>query len=249
MIQPPGNRYDEMTVRVHHITPEMTADAPTFDKVWEEIGGYILGNWVVAHNASFDYDVLMRNLDYYGIEHPYIYPFACTCEMYEHHSLEDMCEAFHMPFGAHHDALFDAECCAEFFLHFLNKDNPDWSAVTPKGKKADFFSSLSGKKLSSDLLEKDLTGADPANPFFDRKVVITGEFQMERKDIANRLKSMGADINTAISKCTDIVLIGSAPGPSKIQKLNGLIEKGCPIRKLNEDDLNRIFAGNWDDYK
>ena len=81
LIQPPRNYYDYANINVHHITPEMTKDAPTFDKVWEEISDYIIGKVVVAHNAAFDEDVLYKNLSFYGIQVRGIMPFFCTYKL------------------------------------------------------------------------------------------------------------------------------------------------------------------------
>ena len=77
LIQPPGNKYDEYTISIHHISPEITKDSPTFEKVWEEVKEYFIGTTLVAHNAQFDQDVLYRNLSYYdimpmGIENLYV---------------------------------------------------------------------------------------------------------------------------------------------------------------------------------
>ena len=104
------------------------------------------------------------------------------------------------------------------------------------------------KHLGGDVLKKDLTGADPCNPFYDRKLVITGEFHLDRKELANVLKSMGADIDTGISKKTNFVLIGQEPGPAKLEKLEKLIHDGYPIRKIYQEDLDRILAGDYDSY-
>lgn len=115
LIQPPGNKYDDITIRVHHITPEVTEQAPTFDKVWEEIGHYFSEITIVSHNSPFDASVLFINLEYYGImpmgiESPMFW--KDTCGIYDHMSLHKLCEAFGMDTSKHHDALFDAECCA-----------------------------------------------------------------------------------------------------------------------------------------
>ena len=63
------------------------------------------------------------------------------------------------------------------------------------------------------------------------------------------LKGFGADIDTAISKKTNFVLIGQEPGPAKMAKLDKLIHDGFPIRKLYQEDLTRILAGEYDDYR
>lgn len=244
LIQPPSNHYDANTICVHHITPEMTADAPTFDVLWDEISKYFAGRIVVAHNASFDEDVLRKNLDYYNIMPMGIMPFFCTYRIYGY-SLADLCEGFSICCDCHHDAGFDSRCCAQFFLNFLNGVKPNLPEKT--SKKRDSHSGH--KALHGDILVKDLSEADPDNPFYDRKVVITGTFRIDRRELAKTLKRMGADLNTSISKHTNFVVIGEEPGPAKMQKIDKLIHDGYGIKKIYADDLERILQGEWDDYK
>lgn len=239
LIQPPHNYFDPGNVAVHHISPDDTADAPTFDQLWPEISPYFIDTELVAHNALFDKSVLLTNLDYYNIDSSGIGDFTCTCELYNKKSLDDLCVGFDIPTDQHHDALFDAECCAKFYLNYLNGIRPNFSAMPVHGSRKN-------KDLTGDILVKDLSNADPNNPFYDRKVVITGDFCYDRKELAVMLKDMGADINTSVSKKTDIVLVGSKPGPAKMKKIEDLINEGYPIKKISQKELIAIFDGNYD---
>lgn len=49
-IQPPANQYSKQCIKVHGITPDITADSPTFDIIWNDIKEYFEGNFIVAHN-------------------------------------------------------------------------------------------------------------------------------------------------------------------------------------------------------
>lgn len=243
LIQPPFNKYDSNTIKIHHITSDDTKGSDTFDKVWDQISSYFINTTVVAHNAQFDEDVLHKNLAYYGILPLGIEPFKCTCNIFGRIGLHDLCECFGMDTSGHHDALFDAECCANFYLRYLKGEEPN---VLSTRKKT--FTEKKAERLSGDVLIKDLSNADPNNPFYDRKVVITGEFSIQRKELGKILKSMGADIDTGITKRTNYVLIGNDPGPIKLEKLDKLIHDGYNIRKLNLNDLNAILAGDWEGY-
>ena len=89
------------------------------------------------------------------------------------------------------------------------------------------------RTLRGNILEKDLSVADENSPFYDRNIVITGVFRLERKEIAIFFRNrLGADINTSITKRTHFVLIGEDPGPSKIEKIDKLIHDGYNIRTL-----------------
>ena len=47
LIQPPFNQYDAGTIAVHHITPDMTEDSPTFDVVWNDIQHYFMPSFAL----------------------------------------------------------------------------------------------------------------------------------------------------------------------------------------------------------
>lgn len=242
LIHPPGNSYDWHTIRIHHISPEDTKHSDTFDLIWDDIMHYFIGSTIVAHNASFDESVLYANLDYYNISHDGIKPFICTCDLYGRMGLRELCQAFAIDYSNHHNALFDAECCAKFYLNYLNGIEPDFSQIkeTPKETKSIYHETLRG-----DVLKKDLTNANPNNPFYNKKIVITGIFKQDRKELGEKLKSMGADIDTGITKRTNYVLIGGDPGPKKIEKIEKLLSEGVEIKKIYQTDLDCILQ-NYD---
>ncbi len=236
LIQPPANEYKWDTIRIHHITPEDTKYCDTFDVVWEKIKGYFSTNTIVAHNASFDRDVLYRNLDHYGISPDGIGEFTCTYQIYGA-NLEDLCNEFGIDTSGHHDALFDAECCAIFYLNYLN----DIAPQTYKERQNIYIGEGYHEQLHGEVLKKDLSNANPDNPFYNKKVVITGLFSIDRKELANKLKRMGADIDTSIGKKTDFVMIGKDPGPKKIEKIEQLLLEGFTIEKIYQPELLDIL--------
>lgn len=118
LIQPPKNYYWQQFIDIHGITPNMTKDALTFDKVWHKIEPFIKGQTVVAHNGlSFDFPVLKKTLDYYGIQTPE-YEKHCTYRIFRQ-NLATLCNQYKILLN-HHDALSDAKACAELFLIHLN---------------------------------------------------------------------------------------------------------------------------------
>lgn len=119
LVQPPNNYYWQRFIEVHGITPDQTKHAPTFDKVWHKIAPYIDGQIVVAHNGmSFDFPVLCRTLEYYGIPEP-VYEKRCTYRIYKK-GLATLCCDYDIELN-HHDALSDARACAELYLRYLLK--------------------------------------------------------------------------------------------------------------------------------
>lgn len=257
LVQPPNNIYDKKTSDFHGITPKMTVDKPTWEQLWPDIKHFFEGQRLVAHNSQFETDILNFTSDYYGIMLMGINPIFCTCYAFAQTSFEALSYGFGMSYDPekHHDALYDAEGCAQFYLNFLNGIKPDWKKIEEKKREITkrklerkTSNSIRREALSGDILIQDLTKADPNNPFYDRTVIITGEFTQERKDLGQIIKNMGADINTSITKKTHFVLIGDDPGPKKLEKLDQLIHDGYNIRKLYQSDIDAILEGDWDSY-
>lgn len=240
LIKPPGNRYGIYQIKVHGITPSMTLNAPEFDVIWEIIKPYFENNTLIMHNASTDLNILKKTLFYYFIPDTEL-KVIDTTKVIGKHKLDIIAEAYDVKIENYHNALDDARALAEIWLKFISgyKHN---EFTDLKSKKSSFES----KKIQSDLLVKDLFSCkNKDNPFYDRKVVVTGDFSISRKEIVQYLKIMGADVNTSISKNTNYVAIGDNPGPVKINTLNNLIVNGYDLIKLNENDLFSIFRGNY----
>lgn len=253
-IQPPSNIYEWQTVKIHHINAETTKDSPTFLQAWDEISEYLSGTKIVAHNAAnFDEIVLRKNLEYYHIDDSKVEKFIDTIDLWGVRiALEDLCAGFGWSDEGHHDAQWDANTCAKIYLQYLSGNQPNWELVeqhrASRGVKSIKSSSdieqIKKKKITGDVLKKDLSKAKPDNnPFYDKKIVVTGDFNLDRKSMAEILQNLGADVNTSISKLTNYVIIGNKPGPAKIQKIEQLRIDGYNIRTLSEADFNRIVNG------
>ena len=249
LIKPLNNIYNPYTISVHHITPEKTRNQPEFPEVWNDIKDYFDEAVIVAHNARFDMSVLQSVLDAYGLPYPKIIGYICTCDLNNREGLELACARYGICLENHHDGEDDAVNCAKLYLAYVNdesrcsdKDLPQ--ELFQKSTKNSFFNyAFEGHDvLNGNVLKKDLTGADPNNPFYDRKVVITGIFSIDRPELAQILKSMGADIDLNVSSKTNYLLIGEDPGPSKLRKFEELIIEGKDVRKIYQEDLDLILA-------
>ena len=250
-IQPPGNEYDTACFAVHGINKDVTAHAPLFPTVWNEIKHYFEGAFIVTHNATFDISVLNKVIQYYELDIPNIKGYACTCDIYDRLKLNEACALYGIQIDNHHDAKCDSMMCAELYLKYVNDIEPNHSIdeVKIEYERDSKFPLFEGHdKICGDLLVKDLSCADPKNPFYDRKVVITGVFNCDRKKLAAKLKSMGADIDVSITRKTHYVVIGNEPGPAKMQKIDKLIHDGYPIRPLYQNDLDNILSGKYEGY-
>ena len=120
LVQPPDNFYWDRFIDIHGITPQMTAKAPTFNKVWNQIEPFIKNQNVVAHNGfSFDFPCLNQTLEYYSIQPPK-YTGYCTYRLFGD-NLASLCREYKIPLK-HHDALSDVLTCSELFKVHLKEN-------------------------------------------------------------------------------------------------------------------------------
>ena len=258
---------------IHGFTENDFEGERTFAEVLPQMEAFIENLPLVAHNACVERACIHDACAYYNVQTiiPYeeimdTYLLSKTIENKlgitiggpGSYSLNVVCQRFGVKTLKHHHACDDAEMCGNLFLTFpkylsgeLTFDESarhmasEYCAKNMVSANNIYQSyALRGHvNLCGDVLQKDLSCADPHNPFYDRKVVITGVSNIERQDLANILKTMGADIDTGVSSKTNYLLIGDEPGPSKLRKFDELISEGKDVRKIYQEDLDLILAG------
>lgn len=228
LIKPPNNEFAYQNIKVHGIEPFMTKNAPSFYEAWSEFSKYIIDQHLVCHNASFDLIKLASTLNYCMIPIPN-YTYSCTYEIFRG-NLSQCCLEHEIEFSNHHDALYDAEACAKLYLKFLENEGEIIIQTTNNEP-------FSIKKVDKTDLIPDFEHADVNSYFYRKKVVFTGDLRnFTRKEAAHLLKKLGADINTSISKKTELVILGNNPGPSKMKKIEAL---EIPI--ISEDEFEQLI--------
>ena len=119
LVQPPDNYYWSLCTDIHRITAKDTLNSPSFAQVWHQIVPYIDNQNVVAHNGfGFDFPVLNATLNYYNLPTPDYNKF-CTYKICTS-NFAILCEEHNIQLN-HHDALSDAQVCAELYLFYRNK--------------------------------------------------------------------------------------------------------------------------------
>jgi DNA polymerase-3 subunit epsilon len=119
LICPTPNYYNPLFTEIHGLDYHDTVSADKFPEVWRRIVPRIKGLPLVAHNSPFDEGCLRGAHEYYGMEYPG-YEFYCTCRLsrraFPHlpnHKLPTVAAHVGFDFTNHHNALADAEACAE----------------------------------------------------------------------------------------------------------------------------------------
>lgn len=238
LIRPPDNYYSHWNVNVHGISPNITEDKPGLPEIWDQVKDHFENGFLVAHNAAFDIDCLTQSLDFYNLHIP-SFQYECTYTI-SGLSLIDLAESLAIQIREHHNALNDALMCAEAYIKLKNGHKPDYNLISKKDPKP-FFEGH--ERLSGNVLKPDLKNADPASPFYGKKVVFTGVMsQIARKEAAQIVKKMGADIDTGITKRTNFVLVGRGAGPSKISKIKKYNNSGCNIKLIHETEFLEMIG-------
>jgi DNA polymerase III subunit epsilon len=132
LMRPPEghDRFDHQNVRIHGIGPEDVAHAPRFGELFPEIGAFIGGDVLVAHNAAFDMGVIRSGLEVSGLPGPG-YHYACTvvlsrrCYSLVSNSLPYAAEEAGVPLVNHHDAAEDARACAGILVDIARRNGAD----------------------------------------------------------------------------------------------------------------------------
>jgi DNA polymerase-3 subunit epsilon len=124
LIKPPYT-YFEFT-HIHGITWRDVEREKTFKELWPKIAPFFKNiDCIVAHNASFDRNVLNACCSTYGLEQPDI-EYRCTVRLSRSvlkirpANLFNVCRELCIPLN-HHDAGSDAEACARIMIEVLQR--------------------------------------------------------------------------------------------------------------------------------
>ena len=109
-----------INMRVHGITPDKVADAPTFEELFPRFKARVDGNIVVSY-SKFDLSVINSLLDYYGHRSRFEHIDVCALAKrsipgLSNYKLPTVAKHFGLGEFNHHDAVSDAVMCAKVFL-------------------------------------------------------------------------------------------------------------------------------------
>lgn len=254
-IKPTVGEFRPINVSIHGITENNVKDSPTFSNLWDNIKHHIENQIIIAHNASFDINVLLSTLEYYNINVPN-FKYACTQKLAQqaftdlkNYRLNDVADFLNLN-HIHHNSLSDAVIAAEIGIRaipniktsiFNLKEDEitcNISKIASQDKTDNLTTLSSKKKLNSKLLKPNLESADPNSYFYNKKVVFTGDLEsISRKEAAEIIYEMGADINTNVSKKTHIVILGHNPGPSKLKQIEVINSEEEIIQIMTEEEF------------
>lgn len=262
LVRPHELRVEAINRSIHRIGVDELREAPSFAEVWEQIAPLVEGNIIAAHNAEFDLNVLQQTLAYHTLRAP-SFRSLCTLKLahvafpaLDDYRLPDVASYLGLPFR-HHACDEDARVCAQIAIQgiprvSLDRFTFDASDLTSSFVKAPSLSRSEGlgavyadKRVDSALLKPDLSNGDPTHPFYGKRLVFTGDLEaMVRSEAAERVRALGADINTSISRKTQVVVMGKGAGPSKVMKIEELKGQGVEIWVVGEQEFLKLIGGD-----
>lgn len=116
----PGfDEFSDDAIAIHHITPQMVADAPHWGDLHPSVRAFIAEDRLVSYNARFDGQVFASTSLISGIDDASV-EMGCaltwsqrTLNTLPNHRLATVAAHFGIDLTNHHDATADARACAE----------------------------------------------------------------------------------------------------------------------------------------
>ena len=216
--------------RIHGIRDVDVVEAPTFADIAGDVGEFLEGAVLAAHNASFDIRFLRSEYEHIGLPErlPPDVPLTVidTLNLVRFLNLDvpncklpTVCAACGIPEWSHHGALGDARATALLLAHIFERGgevvwyeafssvcllSPGWTGRRPSGR--------SRPRTTLSSLART-TGATPVAttrpPPLDGEVaVFTGGIGISRDEATKVAKMLGCRIAGSVTGKTSIVVVG-----------------------------------------
>ena len=242
LVQPPKNEYELRNTFVHNIHSRLTENAPSFVEIFPEIYKRLNNNTVVAHGAFHtDKVCLEQAISLHNIKASLNIKWECTQNICEC-GLAVACKVCNIELS-HHDALSDAIGCGILYSKYLKSDLPFNQFQRVKNEETTFNNNINyPNHLTGEVLKPDFENAkNKTNPFYKKKVVISGFNNSDKEIIANELKELGADVDTNVSNSTNFLITGdNVVGPVKLEKMQANITKGKDAQIISLSEFNEL---------
>lgn len=123
----PSRPMGQAVIRIHNITNEMVASAPSITDVIPKFLEFARQGILVAHHAPFDMGFIAVEIEKAGLEFPSL-PVVCSSRLARkvmpespNHKLQTLVQRLNLDPGQAHRALDDARCCLEVGLHCMKR--------------------------------------------------------------------------------------------------------------------------------
>lgn len=213
----PEDRFDPINRQITGLNPSMVARAPKLNEYWPLICDLFREYVIVAHNATFDLNVLCKSLKRYNISFPEI-KFVCTyvesinkLPSLSKHTLSALAEYYGVQPEKEHDAGCDAKICHIVFEAMKKNKFTFAPTVFYPSEKSEYSSASAA---FSEPIKRDVIDL----PFSDNediriegcKFVLTGTFTLATKaEIVDYIETNGGFVMSSVSGRTNYLIVGS----------------------------------------
>lgn len=219
------------------ITNEMVKNAPTIDKVQDDVRQFIAHDVILGHNVTFDISFLKCIYD--DLDNDYLDTLQYSRRAFtgiENYQLTTLVKTFHL-FNNEHRALADCMATNELYNLIIKKFSGIESLY--KSDKNNYQN-----KLDVHILNQ--VHIDNENELKDKNCIITGNLSKMTKKTANEIiLQCGGTIQKSLNKKVNVVIIGKNPygdkKTSKHLKAEEKIENGQNIRLIEENEFYQII--------
>jgi len=259
----PQTTFEPNNIRIHKITAQHVVNAPTFKQLFPKLK-IILENYVIVHHNHNDITAIREALNKNNLQLDKPITFLDILPLAKKYwrnvqsfGLEALAGAINFNFK-HHDAGEDALATQAVFVHMLQENNLDDLGinylVANYGKKIvlnacneyeDCNEYKQVKKTKTNKIDNAVNVEINVNgKFFGKKIVFTGELSIPRAQAISNANKLGFHITSTVSTKTDIVCVGDTNNQhtTKLIKAYELINKGCNLKIINEDEFNVLLV-------
>lgn len=239
----PEDDFSAMNIWIHGITPEDVRGAPIFPDAISGLSELLKGaEALVAHNASFDIQVLTRSALRYDLDLS-VEQFACTMVFSRKwwpgwptyglsHAVEVLDLEDELQDGVHHEALWDARAAGLIALRGLeHSGSASWAeaaraaSIRLGNASTDAYRGCvsryqgpSSKAPPIRPVRDPEIEIDPKSPLAGVTVAFTGTLShLTRRDAAQLVVDMGGDFSKTVTKSTGLLVVGR----QDLEKLRG----------------------------
>ena len=248
----PEDYFSGFHINKHKIQPTDVEGMPTFEEYFPELVE-IINNNIIVHHQPFDKCAFDQACEKYSLDPPLCY-WLDNAKIVKRtwperakkgYGLKETAKMLNI-FFKHHDAEEDAKAAGLILIEACkcNGLNIHELITNVYEKRIYNKSTKHPQRLTGDVLKPDLNKVENTNnPFYNKKVVISGTYQTwpDRTDLAKIIKNLGADIDSSVSKRTNILCAGMGVGPSKISKMQQNIDDGCDAVILYEKEILELL--------
>jgi DNA polymerase-3 subunit epsilon len=129
LIKPPAghDEFHAWNTRIHGIRREDVGHAATWEEQFSWLTQFVGNDVLVAHNAGFDLGVLRYSAEVTGLKCP---PYQSLCSLQVARKVYEL-DSYRLPVAAaaagyaefsHHDALADAQACAQIIVDAASRN-------------------------------------------------------------------------------------------------------------------------------